>query len=197
MAKKQAKKQAKEKPKPAMPESDLLRRTTGLRNNIYGSNYYELVPAQFNMRGDSTPLFPKHEKPLYTIDLAGVDVLALSEISAKQAQDLIFGYKGRELVGVLSGENDRPDQYISTMIDYPVDKPVRVTVYEPYFAQDGVESKMAPISVGYFLWTVAQAYRRIYRCSERYGVWGHCLADLRFDSMDVYSGSRIHLNVGS
>jgi hypothetical protein len=87
---------------------------------------------------------------------------------------------------------------IKTKINYPLNLGVELTIF-PYEVETvwekerRVETYMSP---GYFIWIIAQEYKRIYEEHEKYGVWGHALTDLYvegFTIKDGYAG----LSVGS
>ncbi len=53
------------------------------------------------------------------------------------------------------------------------------------------------MSPGYFLWTIAKEYERIYAEHEKYGVWGHAIGDLGFERITINEDGIVELFIGS
>ena len=49
---------------------------------------------------------------------------------------------------------------------------------------------------GYYLWMIAQEYKRIYSEWKKYGVWGHAITDLYFERVTVQDGMS-EIGIGS
>jgi hypothetical protein len=56
------------------------------------------------------------------------------------------------------------------------------------------EPRLTP---GYLLWTVAREYAQIYKEHEKYGVWGHAIEDLGFESITIEKDGVVRLGIGS
>ncbi len=109
--------------------------------------------------------------------------------------DLISGVSKGKLEAWLA--NDKP---VTIDLSYPLNKIARVTV-RPYsitrYTSTGKKSTHGPLmSVGYVLWSLAQAYKRIYKAHVRYGVWGHDIGDLAFEGLTV-NGTNGAVDIGS
>ena len=52
-------------------------------------------------------------------------------------------------------------------------------------------------SVGGLLWDISQVYKNIYKDPEKYGVWGHGIGDLYFESITIFCNGSIELGMGS
>ena len=53
------------------------------------------------------------------------------------------------------------------------------------------------LTLGYFLWTVAKEYERIYREHKKYSVWGHEIGDLGFEQISIDKDGIVELFIGS
>ena len=53
------------------------------------------------------------------------------------------------------------------------------------------------MDVAYFVWMIAQEYKRIYDNHELFGVWGHCLGDLVFEGVDFHKDGTAEVFIGS
>lgn len=72
--------------------------------------------------------------------------------------------------------------------------PCKTCVKEVGRERDTKQSVMSP---GYFLWTVAKEYERIYKEHKKYGVWGHGLEDLGFERITIRKDGVVDLFIGS
>jgi len=52
------------------------------------------------------------------------------------------------------------------------------------------------MSVGYLLWVLARAYRKVYEEYGAYGVWGHAIGDLVFERLEIKDNIGV-VSVGS
>lgn len=122
-------------------------------------------------------------------------VLTVSSLTAAQASRMIFG--AAKDVPTISEMRPRPAK---VKLTYPLSRGVQVEV-RPFIPVLRGENRnvyrQRRMTVGYFLWQVAQVYRGIYVDWKRYGVWGHALEDLYFEAMKVKSGGWVDLQVGS
>lgn len=50
---------------------------------------------------------------------------------------------------------------------------------------------------GWLLWRLAREYVRMYQEHEKYGVWGHAITDLYFETIQVEIGGAAHVGMGS
>ncbi len=92
------------------------------------------------------------------------------------------------------------DEPLIVDLDYPLSKIARVTVY-PYktrsMSMDGEPYESEPrMSLGYLLWSLAQAYVQVYEQHKEYGVWGHSITDLVFEELQISAGVGI-VGIGS
>jgi hypothetical protein len=68
---------------------------------------------------------------------------------------------------------------------------------EPIRFNGKIKRRWRPcMSVEYLIWQAARAYRRIYREHKRFGVWGHAIGDLWFESIQI-DGRNITFGIGS
>jgi len=93
-------------------------------------------------------------------------------------------------------------------LTYPLTRGVRLLV-KPLMQESGPckvckakysregTSKRTIMSPGYFLWTVAKEYERIYAEHEKYGVWGHTIDDLGFERISIRKDGVVDLFIGS
>lgn len=85
---------------------------------------------------------------------------------------------------------------ILARLTYPIHTPALVTVhpYRVLCRRPGETWDRGLLSehqtVGYVLWQIARAYRRIFADPERWGVWGHVLGDLVFERIRYYEKVR-------
>lgn len=77
-----------------------------------------------------------------------------------------------------------PARALTFDLAYPLSKIARVTV-RPYSVKRGRGRAREQMDVGYVLWTLAQAYKEIYRRHAKWGVWGHAIGDLVFERLDI------------
>lgn len=81
-------------------------------------------------------------------------------------------------------ETDLPTRALTFDLVYPLSVTARVTV-RPYARVGWKGRKSEWMDVGYVLWQLARAYKEIYRKHKRYGVWGHAITDLVFESLSI------------
>jgi len=120
--------------------------------------------------------FPKdltYPYRFFTIYL-NVNVASLGKMKLAQATEVISGtYLNRtweENPIIPHGTSwFLPVRDLTVDLRYPFSKTARVTV-SPYLSH-----KLAPphpkMTLGYFLWTLAKVYRKVYREKDRWGVW--------------------------
>jgi len=123
-------------------------------------------------------------------------VAMLGTLTLPQADMLVCGYGVRlRRLG-----QDLPPKPITVGLLYPLEvgSELHIKPYRYVLAYgDGKEAVQLRMTVGYVLWCVAQEYLRIYKEWRHYVVWGHELADLYFEVLDVRPGGRADLFVGS
>ena len=69
-------------------------------------------------------------------------------------------------------------------LTYPMSVVARVTI-DPYTYRMARGIKRENMSVGYLLWQLARAYKAIYKKHKQYGIWGHAIGDLTFESLKI------------
>lgn len=90
-------------------------------------------------------------------------------------------------------------------IEYPLERGVRLTIKPMTIRVEekkpGKKSRCvdtrSEMTVGYFLWSVAKEYERIYKEHEKYGVWGHAIEDLGFETIHINKNGVVDLFIGS
>jgi hypothetical protein len=103
-----------------------------------------------------------------------IDVKAAARMSVHDANATVRGdYRGH-------AEKYLPTRVYTIDLDYPLHAMARVTVY-PFRDARGTEH----VTVGYLLAMIGRSYKRIYRESEKFGVWGHDIGDLTFAKIEV------------
>jgi len=94
-----------------------------------------------------------------------------------------------------------PTRELVTILDYPMDK-IAVVSVQPFkriitMRHNRRHTATRPMmTVGWFLWCVAQAYRYIYAHHEDYGIWGHGISDLCFEGLMLVD-NQVELFIGS
>lgn len=123
-------------------------------------------------------------------------VATLGTLTLAQAHRLIHGVGARRR----HLEKRLPNKPLRVELVYPLSKGVELEI-APFrvvdFYADGRKEERDEMSIGYFLWAIAQEYYRIYKQWKRYKVWGHELEDLKFERMEIFRGGRVDLLVGS
>lgn len=84
---------------------------------------------------------------------------------------------------------------LTTQIDYPINKIVRLTIPPATLATEKGEYQI--MSPGYLFWVLAKEYRRIYSNHEEYGIWGHGISDLNFEIVHLKENGEAELGIGS
>lgn len=93
---------------------------------------------------------------------------------------------------------------LTAVLDYPFGRRVGVRI-EPYtfirprhpnVPDDEQESRGTYQTLGWVLWSLARAYELIYAEHEKYGVWGHSIRDLCFETFSL-NGDHVSVGVGS
>jgi hypothetical protein len=77
-----------------------------------------------------------------------------------------------------------PCRTLTFDLDYPLSKIARVTI-KPYTCISGYSGKHARMDLGYVLWSLAKAYKAIYKFHKKYGIWGHAITDLCFERITI------------
>lgn len=106
-----------------------------------------------------------------------VHVSSLSNIERKYAVALIYSQDGEKyLKKPLTGE---------IRLTYPLGVDVYLKIKNC-------------ASVGGLLWDISQVYKEeIYKDPKRYGIWGHSIGDLYFESITIFHNGSIELGMGS
>lgn len=81
---------------------------------------------------------------------------------------------------------------VNILLNYPLEVQAMVCIGKPL---------NSCWTSGYILWAIARAYRRIYEKEREspgtYGIWGHQLGDLVFESLSYYGRGRMDVGLGS
>lgn len=95
-------------------------------------------------------------------------------------------------------------QTLTIRIQYPLSKTVefKVPSYKRIYTPGAQFKKRKRwerdcMDPGYIMWVVAQMYKRIYDKYEHYGVWGHVMGDLYFESFNINWDGKTALHIGS
>jgi len=139
-----------------------------------------------------------------------IDLRVWAQVSAvatlkPEQWDLIVGaeicrpkYRGRQKLKrskpYANTRTHLPERALVFDLGYPLRATARVTI-RPYATVIG-RSKYGEMSVGYVLWQLARAYRQIYRRWRKFGVWGHAIGDLGFESLTIRDNVG-HVSIGS
>lgn len=123
------------------------------------------------------------------------DLLKVDAIVADRLVQAVDDKEGR-LVSYL------PERALKARLSYPLDSVAVVTI-EPYtvrhrYERDGVAFHRDDrwMTVGWYLWSLAQAYQRIYDDWKKWGIWGHSIRDLVFEQV-VIKDDEAWIGVGS
>lgn len=123
-----------------------------------------------------------------------VDTVA--SLSVMQASRLIHG-NGLDTKSLC---NLLPVRPLTVTLDYPLSTAVELEVKPCLVVRkwgDGKQEDRDCMTLGYFLWVVAQEYRRIYADWKYYKPWGHGIEDLFFENLEVKRGGKVVIGVGS
>jgi hypothetical protein len=130
-------------------------------------------------------------KPDYRKDIAyscNIHVATLASLTEQQTNRIISVSKVKPLVkyplklwrnaGVTTSYFDI--EKVVAAFDYPLKQKCVLTI-RPTLDSNGHSMLM---NIGYFLWQVARAYQDIvYVSPQKYGIWGHGLNDLYFETI--------------
>lgn len=141
-------------------------------------------------------------------DLGVLSVEEMLSASAQDATNLVRGVRGLHPIerrgrGQPSErktcDNLLPVRTVVVDLDYPFGKVARLLI-RPYIVEtirrDGEIAQWPTMRLGYVLWQIAQAYGQIYAEHERWGVWGHAIGDLVFESFRLEDNIG-HIGIGS
>lgn len=132
--------------------------------------------------------YPVHRVLELTVDQADDLIMACPESSEKRHHEDWWDYEPRPLWVDLT---------------YPLTRGVRLLVKplvraaKPCKACGDRDVKQTLMSPGYFLWSVAKEYERIYKEHEKYGIWGHAIEDLGFERITIRKDGVVDLFIGS
>lgn len=116
-------------------------------------------------------------------------VKTVAGLTQDQALTLLYGRKGLDLYDSWIGYEPKD---LRITIDYPLDKCFTWKM-KPTF--DCLKEKY--VSLGLFLLDVAKKYTEIYKKPKKYGIWGHHIDDLVFESVTVDENGHVTLVIGS
>lgn len=114
-------------------------------------------------------------------------VATVATLTPDQAQTLLFGVQN----GNASFWYEFEPRDLLVTIDYPLNPGVQIKI------NPGDYSHRKMSSIGKFLLCVAKAYKDIYRSPKKYGIRGHGITDLYFESVTVACHGVVDLSVGS
>jgi len=82
----------------------------------------------------------------------------------------------------------KPNTTYTLVIDYPLSRP----------AEFKIKSGKSGVDLSNLINKIVDRYYKIYKDEEKYGIWGHCLGDLRLEHIIVdHAKKTIELWVGS
>lgn len=119
-------------------------------------------------------------------------VATVATLTPIQADVLLFGQKGDRRSSDCYGkwiQYQSRDLFVT--IDYPLDKPVEITVNKEIIEPHGYPS------LGVFLLILAKEYERIYKNPKKYGVEYHGINDLYFERVTINRDGYVELFIGS
>lgn len=88
---------------------------------------------------------------------------------------------------------------LTVELSYPMNVVARVTIkpYRTYRTVDSEKRQSIPfMNIGYVLWQLSRAYKKIYQQHKKYGVWGHALSDLYYERLTIV-GTAGYVEIGS
>jgi len=135
-----------------------------------------LTPEQWGLVGGAAKDKRRHGGAklvtyLWMDDLVGPD---------RVVPDGVKHIRGKKSKGIpVNWTRPGPPKELTFDLSYPLNKIGRVTI-RPYEVNGHLQ-----MTVGYVLWQLAQAYLQIYEEHERYGVWGHAIDDIGFETMTI------------
>ena len=154
-----------------------------------------VVPTKTRKRPDicsgkaiSLKAIKTHADSIKDVELSlGQHVVTMTTLQPKQWK-LIHGAITTSIPTHVSTRSHLPTRTYTCDLSYPLSKIARITI-EPYtdktIFSDGRSCCAPQVSVGYLLWQLASAYRKIYRKHKQYGVWGHAIEDLYFENLKI------------
>ncbi len=83
-----------------------------------------------------------------------------------------------------------PNRIITVDLQYPLSQTARVTITPFTYSWPAIKGQKhahehTRMSLGYVLWSLAQAYKKIYLQPDKWGIWGHAISDLCFESFKL------------
>lgn len=118
-----------------------------------------------------------------------VPIETLLGVTLEQACDLVHGIDHKLHRGKPQWAPPIPVREFVCDLYYPLEKVARVRI-RPYVAfylrRSGGWGKSSPrMDLGYVLWQLARAYKKIYKRHKEFGIWGHAIGDLVFESVEI------------
>ena len=131
-------------------------------------------------------------------DLIGGAELVPARKPALSKREALCHVSGGKAYATLS--NHLPVRTITVDLEYPMSMTARVTI-RPYShvipsPSGRLTRKFEEMTIGYVLWQLARAYKIIYRQHKTYGIWGHAITDLCFESFELNDNIG-HVSIGS
>jgi len=144
-------------------------------------------------------------------------VADVANLTIHQADRLLHGNKveGKEVVDQFDTWLGHAPRTLTVRISYPLTIGVKLVI-PPLIRQlercracreaigvgddqpgQDFQAGFPYLSIGCFLWLVAKEYERIYADHEAYGVWGHEIGDLVFESIEIAEDGVVVLGIGS
>lgn len=110
-------------------------------------------------------------------------------VTIEQARDLVHGIDRKLHRGKPQWASPMPVREFVCDLDYPLHRIARVRI-RPYVVRyrrrsGGWATSSARMDLGYVLWQLARAYAKIYKRHKEFGIWGHAISDLTFESVDI------------
>lgn len=127
----------------------------------------------------------------YSLNLSVSSLLAVP----KEAADLLVqGVRIEKTKFSKSPDDSMPTRRLVCDLIYPLNATARVTIDPPKSAKRG--ESYARMTLGYYLWRLSQAYHAIYADAQRWGVWGHVIGDLVYETLAI-EDNVVTVGVGS
>lgn len=123
---------------------------------------------------------------------------SVASLDLRTAQRVVTAFDAEEhrCVSILPARTYRAKLIYPLTVDVMISIPP-VTVTHPTRPGRPERKPQQQVDVGYLAWVIAKTYAEtIYKEWERFGVWGHAIEDLWFETMDI-EGEKLEVFLGS